>query len=372
MNHNKRIKVAIIMGTRPEAIKMCPVIFELRKNNAQFEPVVIVTGQHKEMLDQILEVFEVEPQYNLDVMEKNQSLARLTEKVIPALDKILIKESPDILLVQGDTTTSFVAGLVAFYQKIMIGHIEAGLRTYDKYSPFPEEINRKLISGLTDLHFAPTQSSADNLIREGTPKDKVDITGNTVIDALFYVSANFKNKWTGFQNSENRQILITAHRRENLGIPLKNICQALVQLIRKYDDIEITYPVHKNPKVRDVVYEHLSDVERINLIEPVDYFDFVSLMNESYLILTDSGGIQEEAPSLGKPVLVLRKETERPEAIAAGTVKLIGTDTDTIVSEASRILDSEEVFSQMANAINPYGDGKASEKILAIILSKFR
>jgi len=314
LNHSKRIKVAVIIGTRPEAIKMCPVIFGLREKSQHFNLIVIVTGQHKEMLNQILEAFEIEPQYNLDVMEKNQSLARLTEKVIPALDNILLKENPDILLVQGDTTTSLVAGLVAFYQKIMIGHVEAGLRTYNKYFPFPEEINRKLISGFTDFNFAPTQSAADNLIREGIPQDKVVITGNTVIDALFYVLGNYKSKWTEFQNVKNRQILITAHRRENFGIPLKNICQALVKLIRKYDDIEITYPVHKNPNVQKVIYEHLSDVERVNLIEPVNYFDFVSLMNESYLILTDSGGIQEEAPSLGKPVLVLRDETERPEA----------------------------------------------------------
>ena len=371
LNHSKKIKVAVIIGTRPEAIKLCPVIFGLREKSQQFNLIVIVTGQHREMLAQILKEFEVEPQYNLDVMEKNQSLARLTEKVIPALDNILLKESPDILLVQGDTTTSLVAGLVAFYHKIMIGHVEAGLRTYNKYFPFPEEINRKLISGFTDINFAPTQSAADNLIREGIPQDKVFITGNTVIDALFYVLGNYKNKWTEFQNCENRQILITAHRRENFGMPLKNICQALVKLIRKYDDIEITYPVHKNPNVQKVIYEYLSDVERVNLIEPVNYFEFVSLMSESYLILTDSGGIQEEAPSLGKPVLVLRDETERPEAIAAGTVKLVGTDTDVIVKETGILLDNEDVYSQMANAINPYGDGQASGRIADIILSNF-
>ncbi|MEA2096113.1 MAG: UDP-N-acetylglucosamine 2-epimerase (non-hydrolyzing) [Candidatus Cloacimonadota bacterium] len=369
MKKNKQFKVVIIIGTRPEAIKMCPVIYELRKMSSKFKTVIIVTGQHKEMLTQILDVFKIEPHYNLNVMEKNQSLARLTEKVIPALEKIIIKVKPDIMLVQGDTTTSFVASLVAYYHKIMIAHVEAGLRTFKRYYPFPEEINRKLISVLCDIHFAPTQSAADNLIREGVPQGKINITGNTVIDALFYVLENFKNKWTGFQDNSNRQILLTAHRRENFGEPLRNICQAIKQLINQYKDIEVTYPVHKNLNVRGEISEQLSGLERVNLIEPLDYFKFVNLMNDSYLILTDSGGIQEEAPSLGKPVLVLRNETERPEAVAAGTVILVGTDTDSIVKEASIILDNEDVYFQMANAINPYGDGKASKRIVERILS---
>ena len=372
MKEDKKHKVVIIIGTRPEAIKMCPVIFELSKMADQFEPVIIVTGQHKEMLAQILKVFEIEPHYNLDVMEKNQSLSRLTEKVIPALDKIILKEKPDIILVQGDTTTSFVASLVAYYHKVMIGHVEAGLRTYKKYYPFPEEINRKLISALCDIHFAPTSSAAKNLKREGVPEDKIDITGNTVIDALFYVLENFKRKWIGFQDGNNRQILLTAHRRENFGEPLKNICLAVKELVDRYKDVEITYPVHKNPNVREEVFKQLSGVERVNLIEPVNYFDFVNLMNQSYLILTDSGGIQEEAPSLGKPVFVLRNETERPEAVEAGTVKLVGTDTDIILKEVSHILNDEDAFLQMANAINPYGDGEASKRIVTKLCSCFQ
>ena len=347
---------------------MCPVIFELRKRSTHFKPIIIVTGQHKEMLSQILDAFTIEPHYNLDVMEKNQSLARLTAKVIPALDKIIEQEKPDIILVQGDTTTSFVASLVAYYHKVMIGHIEAGLRTFKKYYPFPEEINRKLIGVLCDIHFPPTKTAADNLLREGVPQDKIDITGNTGIDALFYAVENFKKKWIGFQNNSNRQILLTAHRRENFGQPLINVCFAIKQLINKYKDIEITYPVHKNPNVREEIYKQLAGEERVNLIEPVDYFDFVNLMNDAYLILTDSGGIQEEAPSLGKPVLVLRNETERPEAVVAGTVKLVGTDADLIVKEASLLLDNKDIYLKMSNAINPYGDGKASKRIADRIL----
>ncbi len=369
MVKNKQFIVAVIIGTRPEAIKMCPVICELKEMDNRFKTVVIVTGQHKEMLNQILNVFKIQPHYNLDVMERNQTLTQLTAKIIPALEKVILKEKPDIMLVQGDTTTSFTASLVAYYHKVMIGHVEAGLRTFNKYYPFPEEINRKLISVVCDLHFAPTLSSAENLKREGVPDELIHITGNTVIDALFYVLGNSKSKWTGFQNDRHRQILVTAHRRENFGQPLKNICQAIKQLIRRYKDIEVTYPVHKNPNVRDEVFKQLAGSERVNLIEPVDYFNFVNLMNNSYFILTDSGGIQEEAPSLGKPVLVLRNETERPEAVAAGTVKLVGTDTGLIVRAASLILDDEGVYSQMANAINPYGDGKAGKRITERILT---
>jgi len=348
---------------------MCPVIFELQKVKKEIRPLVIVTGQHKEMLNQILTAFDIQPHYDLDVMEKNQSLSRLTEKVISALDNIFIKEKPDYILVQGDTTTSFASSVVAFYHKIRIGHVEAGLRTFRKYNPFPEEINRKLISVLCDDHFAPTQSSAENLMREGIVSEKIQVTGNTVIDALFYVTKQFSTSWEGFQNRQNRQVLLTAHRRENFGQPLNDICKAIKLLVHKYNDIEITYPVHKNPNVRKVVYSHLSTLERVNLIEPVDYFEFVGLMNDSYLILTDSGGIQEEAPSLGKPVLVLRSETERPEAVDAGTVKIVGTDVNSVVNEASHILDNDAVYLKMASAINPYGDGKASQRIVEHILS---
>lgn len=363
------IKVMVVIGTRPEAIKMCPVIYELRKRRDLFQTVVLVTGQHKEMLSQVLEIFKVEPHHDLRLMEENQSLSGLTSKAINAMEKVIKKDKPDILLVQGDTTTSFVASLVAFYQNVNIGHIEAGLRTNKKYYPFPEEINRKLITILSDLNFAPTKSAAENLKREGIDQSKIFITGNTVIDALFYIIDNFYDTLRRPSNNHKRRILLTAHRRENFGEPMKNICHAIKRLTFLYDDIEIVYPVHKNPNVRKVVYKMLSNVERVNLIEPVDYIDCIKYMNDSYFILTDSGGIQEEAPSLGKPVLVLRNETERPEAVEAGTVKIIGTDMESIINQSRILLENKDEYAKMANAINPYGDGTASKQIVDIIQS---
>lgn len=365
---NNFLKVTVVIGTRPEAIKMCPVVYELKKNKL-FKTIVLVTGQHKEMLSQVLRVFEVEPDYDLRLMEEDQSLSRLTSKAISAMEKVLQDERPDILLVQGDTTTSFVASLAGLYQHVSIGHIEAGLRTYKKYYPFPEEMNRKLISVISDINFAPTKSASDNLKKEGVANEKIYITGNTVVDALFYTLRKTKKKYKKIHNKRNRLLLITAHRRENFGKPMENICKAVNELIDEYEDIEVIYPVHKNPSVRKVVYKHLSDRDRIHLIEPVDYIDFVNLMNDSCFILTDSGGIQEEAPSLGKPVLVLRSETERPEAVKAGTVKIVGTDTESILRHCKILLDNKKEYNKMANAINSYGDGTASKQIVNILKS---
>ncbi|MBC8552104.1 MAG: UDP-N-acetylglucosamine 2-epimerase (non-hydrolyzing) [Nitrospira sp.] len=365
----KRVfKVIVVIGTRPEAIKMCPVVYELKQRKS-FKTVVLVTGQHKEMLDQVLKVFKVKPDYNLSLMEVNQSLSTLTAKAIPAMERVLKDEQPDMVLVQGDTTTSFVASLAAFYQHVNIGHIESGLRTYNKYSPFPEEMNRKLITALSDINFAPTKSAAANLKVEGIDGELIHITGNTVVDALFYTLNKVKKKYKKIYSHENRLILMTAHRRENFGKPMEDICKAVNQLVDEYEDIEVVYPVHKNPNVREVVYERLSNKERIHLIEPVDYIDFVNLLNDAYIILTDSGGIQEEAPSLGKPVLVLRNETERPEAVKAGTVKIVGTDTENIVRNSKILLDNKNEYKKMANAINPYGDGTASTQIVSLIES---
>lgn len=361
-------KVIVVMGTRPEAIKMCPVVYELKRSTL-FNTVVLVTGQHKEMLDQVLKVFKVEPDYDLSLMEENQSLTRLTSKALPAMERVLREERPDILLIQGDTTTSFIASLAAFYQNISIGHIEAGLRTYKKYYPFPEEMNRKLITVLSDMNFAPTESAAENLRREGIAKETIHITGNTVIDALFHTIHTTKKRYKRIHNKNNRLILMTAHRRENLGKPMEDICCAVRELIEGHENTELIYPVHKNPNVRKVAYKHLSNHERIHLIEPADYPDFVNLMNDSFFILTDSGGIQEEAPSLGKPVLVLRNETERPEAVKAGTVKIIGTNTDSILKHSRELLDSKAAYDKMANAINPYGNGSSSKQIVQILTS---
>jgi len=365
------MKVIIVIGTRPEAIKMCPVIYELKARGNLFQTVVLVTGQHREMLTQVLDVFDIEPDYDLNLMEDNQTLSGLTSKAVPAMEKVIDRERPDILLVQGDTTTSFVASLAAFYQNVGVGHIEAGLRTNKKYYPFPEEINRKLITVLSDINFAPTRSAFENLSREGVDHNKIYITGNTVIDALYHILDKCEKNTDKTGSNNKRHILLTAHRRENFGEPMKNICRAIKKLVYIYDDLEVTYPVHKNPNVRDIVYGMLSDVARVNLIEPVDYIDCVNIMKNSFFILTDSGGIQEEAPSLGKPVLVLRNETERPEAVEAGTVKIIGTDTESIVSQSRCLLDDQEAYSLMANAINPYGDGTASKQIADLLISNF-
>jgi len=355
-------KVAIIFGTRPEAIKVIPVILELAKYSREIKPVVIATAQHRDMLDEVLKLFEVKPDFDLNIMEENQSLSRVLGRALSRLDKTIEKIRPDLVLVQGDTTTTLTAALSAYYHQIPVGHLEAGLRTYDKYNPYPEEINRRMVSVLSDLHFAPTVTSKENLLREGIRDEKIFITGNTVIDALFAVKGMDKDEGT-----DHRLILVTAHRRENWGRPLENICSALKELICLYEDIQIVYPVHPNPNVSGAVKKFLDGVKRIHLLPPLSYQSFVRLMERSYLILTDSGGIQEEAPSLGKPVLVLRKITERPEALEAGTVRVVGTEKEEIVSEVALLLDNKDEYEKMAKAVNPYGDGLARQRVVGAI-----
>jgi UDP-N-acetylglucosamine 2-epimerase (non-hydrolysing) len=362
-----------VIGTRPEAIKMAPVIKCLLNYPAEAESVVCVTAQHREMLDQALEIFGIIPDHDLDLMRPNQSLSLLTANILTALDNILILEKPDWVLVQGDTTTAMVASLVAHYHRIKLGHVEAGLRTNDKFQPFPEEANRRIVDILADAYFAPTQRSRMNLLREGICPESIVVTGNTVVDALMMISKRVAGRPLDSRvntRTENRLlILVTVHRRESFGGPLGNICRALARLARSYPDkIRIVYPVHLNPNVRETVYQILSGIPNISLIEPVNYEDLVNLMSEAYLIMTDSGGIQEEAPSLHKPVLVLRDVTERPEAIEAGAAKLIGTDADRIYAETLRLLEEPESYFQMSNAKNPYGDGMASQRIVQFLL----
>jgi len=367
------IKVLTVLGTRPEAIKLAPVIKALERHNDKFTSRVCVTGQHREMLDPFLQLFGIKPDWDLDIMKPNQSLFDVTVSALSKLKPVLETENPDIVLVQGDTTTAFVAALAAFYLKIKIGHVEAGLRTADKYNPFPEEINRRLISHLADLHFAPTPRAKANLLAEGIDEGSVFVTGNTVVDALFMILERTKG-----QNlladlplqPDKKLIVVTAHRRESFGEGLINICQALIEIIRRVPNVEVVYPVHLNPNVRSTVERYLAGVDRIHLIEPLDYVSFVHLMNRAYLILTDSGGIQEEAPSLGKPVLVLRKVSERPEAIEAGAAKVVGTDMKSILEETLLLLEDEREYSKMAKASNPFGDGHAAERIVKIILEE--
>jgi len=367
------IKVLTVLGTRPEAIKLAPVIKELERHSDKFISRVCVTAQHREMLDPFLQLFDIKPDWDLDIMKPNQSLFDVTVSVLSKLRPILEQENPDIVLVQGDTTTAFVAALAAFYLKIKIGHVEAGLRTADKYNPFPEEINRRLISHLADLHFAPTQRATANLLGEAIDESSVFVTGNTVIDALFMIleGTEGQNLLADLPLQPNHKlILVTAHRRESFGEGLISICQALIEIIRRVPNVEVVYPVHLNPNVRSAVERYLTGVDRIHLIEPLDYVSFVHLMNQAYLILTDSGGIQEEASSLGKPVLVLRKVSERPEAIEAGAAKVVGTDAKSIVEETLLLLEDEREYSKMANASNPFGDGHAAERIVKIILEE--
>lgn len=367
------MKLLFVFGTRPEAIKMAPVIKESQRFPHDFEVKIVVTAQHRQMLDQVLDVFSLKPDYDLNVMTNNQSLFDVTGKCLFGIQKVLEKEKPDMVLVQGDTTTAFVAALAAFYLKIKVAHIEAGLRTLDIYQPFPEEINRRLISNMASLHFAPTQQTKENLTKEGVDAGTVFVTGNTVIDALLMTVKNDSNI-TDNDSLKNvdfgkRIILVTAHRRENFRESIRNICLALKKVAESNDDVEIIYPVHPNPNIKNVVNEILGNCCRIHLIEPLGYYDFVQLMNESYLILTDSGGIQEEAPSLGKPVLVMREVTERPEAIEVGTAKLIGTHKDKMIQEIQVLIENEGVYRKMTQAHNPYGDGNASERIVKILLS---
>jgi len=366
-------KVLLIFGTRPEAIKMAPLIKEFRRYLDKFNVKVCVTAQHREMLDQVLNFFGIEPDYDLDLMKPNQSLFELTANLIKELEAVLKDFNPDLVLVQGDTTTAFVGALAGFYNKVRVAHIEAGLRSNDKYSPFPEEMNRVLIGKLANYHFAPTEKAKNNLFREGI-KNNVWVVGNTVIDALFLGLQIIKEqgeeeyyRYFNFVDFSRKIILVTGHRRENFGKPFRNICFALKELADSFEDIEIVYPVHLNPNVRKPVNEILRGHPRVHLIDPLEYPYLIWLMSKSYLILTDSGGIQEEAPSLGKPVLVMREVTERIEGLEAGTAKLVGTNKEKIVSETSKLLENEKEYTKMAKAVNPYGDGTASRKILKIL-----
>lgn len=369
-------KVLVIFGTRPEAIKMAPLVLALQRE-ASLECKVCVTAQHREMLDQVLEFFEIIPDYDLNLMKEGQSLSDLTSRILIGLNPLLEKYMPDIVLVHGDTATTFAAALAAYYQRIPIGHVEAGLRTRDLYNPWPEEANRRLTSVLTNYHFAPTEMSKNNLIDESYAKNTIYVTGNTVIDALLItkekldrdsnISKNIRERF-GFLDSKKKLILVTGHRRESFGQGFEQICKALAEIAQTHNDVQIVYPVHLNPNVQEPVNRLLSEIENIYLIEPQQYLPFVFLMNESHIILTDSGGIQEEAPSLGKPVLVMRDTTERPEAVIAGTVKLAGTDKDKIVKEVNNLLQDTIEYKRMSYAHNPYGDGKASMRIIAALL----
>ena len=360
----KKIKVMTVFGTRPEAIKMAPVVLELKKYPDLITPIVAVTAQHRDMLDQVLNLFNIKPDYDLNIMAQGQTLFDITTKAMNGLNEVLSKEKPDIVLVHGDTTTTFAGALAAYYHETAVGHVEAGLRTYNKYSPFPEEMNRKLTGAIADLHFAPTDTASGNLKAEGTKEDKIFVTGNTVIDALHKtVTDDFKfddEKLANIDYENKRIILVTTHRRENLGEPMRHVYKALKDIVNEFDDVEIVFPVHKNPKVREVVNEELGNIEAVHLIDPLDYEPFANLMHRAFLVLTDSGGIQEEAPSLGKPVLVLRDTTERPEAVKAGTVKLIGTERQKVYEETKYLLTDHDEYQRMANTCNPYGDGKAS------------
>ena len=355
-------KIMTIFGTRPEAIKMAPLVKELQKTK-DLKPVVVITAQHREMLDGVLKTFEIIPDYDLDIMEQNQTLSKITSKVITKLDSIIQKEKPDMILVHGDTMTTFAGGLASFYNQISIGHVEAGLRTWDKYSPFPEEMNRQMVGIMSDLNFAPTNNAAQNLKDENKPESTIVITGNTAIDAMkttirddYYSEITTKHK-------EKRVILLTAHRRENIGEPMHHIFKAVRNIADQYEDVVVVYPMHKNPKVREIAEIYLKNHNRIELIEPLDVIDFHNFANQAYLILTDSGGVQEEAPSLGKPVLVLRDSTERPEGVEAGTLKVIGTSEDAVFEATQQLLEDKSQYAKMSEARNPYGDGDASKRI---------
>ena len=364
------IKVMTIFGTRPEAIKMAPLVKEL-ESRKEIKSIVCVTAQHREMLDQVLNIFKIKPDYDLNIMKQGQSLSEITSRVLLGLEEVIKKEEPNIILVHGDTTTTFAGALAAFYNKVDIGHVEAGLRTYDKYSPFPEEANRIMVDRITDMYFAPTEVSKNNLLKENINESKIYVTGNTAIDAMKYtISNNYKNSlfdWVG----DSKLILLTAHRRENLGEPMYNIFKAVKRLVNDNKDIKVIYPIHLNPLVRKIANEVFEDNDRIKLIEPLEVVDFHNFINKSYLILTDSGGIQEEAPSLGKPVLVLRDTTERPEGITAGTLKLVGTNENDIYNEATLLLNNKNEYNKMSKASNPYGDGNTSKYIVDAIIERY-
>lgn len=368
------IKVMTVFGTRPEAIKMAPVVLELQKHADRIQTIVAVTAQHRQMLDQVLDLFQITPDYDLDIMSQGQTLYDITTKSLMGLKDVLAKEKPDLVLVHGDTTTTFAGALASYYQQVPVGHVEAGLRTGDIYSPFPEEMNRKLTGAIAAIHFAPTATAKANLLKENVNPSHIYVTGNTVIDALMTTVAgdyDFGDDLKDVDFHNHRVILLTTHRRENLGEPMRHIYKALRRIIEEIPDTEIVFPVHRNPLVRKVVEEELAGVDRIHLIDPMEYEPFANLMSLSSLVLTDSGGIQEEAPSLGKPVLVLRNTTERPEAVEAGTVRLIGTDKDVVYAETKRLLTDQDAYDAMSNAVNPYGDGKASQRIVQAILHAF-
>ncbi|MBE7031782.1 MAG: UDP-N-acetylglucosamine 2-epimerase (non-hydrolyzing) [Ruminococcaceae bacterium] len=371
----KKIKVMTIFGTRPEAIKMAPLVKELEKHE-EIESIVCVTAQHRQMLDQVLDIFEIKPDYDLNIMKDRQTLISITTRGLEGLDEVMKEAKPDIVLVHGDTSTTFVGSLAAFYNQITVGHVEAGLRTYDKYSPFPEEVNRRLTGVIADMHFAPTEKNRGNLLRENVDDSTIYITGNTVIDALqTTVRADYEFKDAGLAGmnwDSKRVIVMTAHRRENLGKPLENICNAVKRLVEDFEDIEVVYPVHLNPAVREVANKILGGMDRVKLIEPVNADELHNAISRSFMVMTDSGGLQEEAPSLGKPVLVMRNETERPEAVEAGTVKIAGVDEDVIYDMAKTLLTDENEYSKMAKAVNPYGDGHASERIVKAIIEKYK
>ena len=363
-------KVMTIFGTRPEAIKMAPLVKELERRN-EIESIVCVTAQHREMLDQVLTVFNIKPNYDLNIMKQGQTLSEITSRVLQGLEEVIKKEKPNIILVHGDTTTTFAGSLAAFYNQVDIGHVEAGLRTWNKYSPFPEEMNRQMVDRMTDMYFAPTEVSRKNLLQENIPEEKIYVTGNTAIDALkTTVKEDYNNEilnWVG----KDKLILLTAHRRENLGEPMKHIFRAVKRIVEEYPDVKVVYPIHLNPKVREIANEIFKGIDKVRLIEPLEVIDFHNFQNKSYIILTDSGGIQEEAPSLGKPVLVLRDTTERPEGIAAGTLKLVGTNEEKIYIETKKLLDNKEEYNKMSHASNPYGDGFTSKYIVDAIIKKY-
>lgn len=355
-------KIMTIFGTRPEAIKMAPLVLAL-KNDPELEPIVVVTAQHREMLDQVLEIFGITPDYDLNIMKAGQTLSEVTSRVILGLEEVIKEVRPDMILVHGDTTTTFAGSLAAFYNEVAIGHVEAGLRTWQKYSPFPEEMNRQMTGTLADLHFAPTDDAAQNLRNENKPEDRIVITGNTAIDALkTTVKSDYRSDILD-SAGERRVILLTAHRRENIGQPMHNIFSAIRRIVDEFEDVEVVYPMHKNPKVREIAAEHLNNHDRIQLIEPLDVIDFHNFASRSHFILTDSGGVQEEAPSLGKPMLVLRDTTERPEGVKAGTLKLAGVEEEDIYQLTKSLLTDETLYQSMSKASNPYGDGETSQRI---------
>ncbi|WP_180376323.1 non-hydrolyzing UDP-N-acetylglucosamine 2-epimerase [Ligilactobacillus salivarius] len=368
----KKIKVMTVFGTRPEAIKMAPLVLELQKQSQRFEAITTVSAQHREMLDQVLDIFHIKPDYDLNIMHARQTLTDITSNVLINLDKILKEAKPDIVLVHGDTTTTFAASVAAFYNQIPIGHVEAGLRTWEKYSPYPEEMNRQMTDAMTDLYFAPTNQSKANLLKENHKEDNIYITGNTAIDALKQtVDKEYHHDILDKVSPDNKLILLTMHRRENQGEPMRRVFKVIREVVESREDVEVIYPVHLSPAVQEAAKEILGNTERIHLISPLDVVDFHNLAARSYFIMTDSGGVQEEAPSLGKPVLVLRDTTERPEGVEAGTLKLVGTESEEVKKEMEELLDNDAEYQRMAQAKNPYGDGKASERILDAIAYYF-